>query len=62
MKCDKELAHRQNLFKHRKNCGKCQVATFRCSQCDEGFTRKDTLRRYVRKFCKSNSEHGLVPL
>ena len=55
LKCDKELAHRQSLFKHTKNCGKLQVETFSCSQCDKVFTRKDTLLRHVRKFCKSNS-------
>ena len=48
LKCDKEFAHRQSLFRHTKNC-KLQAETFSCSQCDEVFTIKGTLRRHVRK-------------
>ena len=49
LKCDKEFAYWQSLFKHTKNCGKLQVETFSCSQCNEVFTRKGTLPTHVRK-------------
>ena len=55
LKHDKKFAHRLSLFKHTKNCGKLQVETFSCSQCDKVFTKKEALLRHVRKFCKSNS-------
>ena len=49
LRCNKEFAHRQSLFKHKKNCGKPPVETFSFSQCNEIFTRKGTLLRHVRK-------------
>ena len=53
--CGTKISNRSNFARHKKFCGK-KVDPVPCPHCNSTFTRKDDMKRHVRKFHSDVSE------